>query len=275
MIIWLERGHDEVFASTRPGAFIHQSSGLYRQHAGQRFHCIAGPYDRYAIDGFIGCGLALVLGALVAVSAGHWLWNMPNQLRRARLEKNRQDGDAALAGGLMALARGDAVAADEATRLARKKMPQQALPLLMAAQAALLDGRRDDAAANYHAMLEGTTLSNDRRQQISLGLEGLYYLARAEQDAEAAGTYALQVLEVDSKALWALDGLMTLAVQIGDWPAAEKWLRRWGRAGRSRGEIKRRAIFGPRRSAKPIGQRRSGGAIGSGKKGRAGGYARR
>ena len=37
---------------------------------------------------------------------------------------------------------------------------------------------------------------------------------------------------------------MTLAVQIGDWPAAEKWLRRWGRAGRSRGEIKqRRAIL--------------------------------
>ena len=58
----------------------------------------------------------------------------------------------------MALARGDAKAADEATRLARKKMPHEALPLLMAAQAALLDGRRDDAAANYHAMLEGATL---------------------------------------------------------------------------------------------------------------------
>ena len=192
----------------------------------------------------LGAVLALVLGALVVVSTSHWLWNLPNHLRRARLEKNRQEGDAALAGGLMALARGDAAAADEATSLARKKMPQQALPLLMAAQAALLDGRRDDAAANYHAMLEGTTLTNDRRQQISLGLEGLYYLARAEQDAEAAGTYALQVLEVDSKALWALDGLMTLAVQIGDWPAAEKWLRRWGRAGRPRGEIKqRRAIL--------------------------------
>jgi len=37
---------------------------------------------------------------------------------------------------------------------------------------------------------------------------------------------------------------MTLAVQIGDWPAAEKWLRRWGRAGRSRAQIKqRRAIL--------------------------------
>jgi uncharacterized membrane-anchored protein len=110
----------------------------------------------------------------------------------------------------------------------------------MAAQAALLDGRRDDAAANYHAML------GDRQppQQISLGLEGLYHLARAENDADAAGTYALQVLEVDAKSSWALEGLMTLAVQIGDWPAAEKWLRRWGRSGVGRAAVKqRRAIL--------------------------------
>ena len=192
----------------------------------------------------LGAVLALVLVALLTLAAGHWLWHVPTQLRRARRDRNRKEGETALAGGLMALARGDAQAADEATRLARKKMPHQALPLLMAAQAALLDGRRDDAAANYHAMLGGAALTADRRQQISLGLEGLYYLARAENDAEAAGTYALQVLEVDGKALWALDGLMTLAVQIGDWPAADKWLRRWGRAGKSRGEIKqRRAIL--------------------------------
>jgi HemY protein len=119
-------------------------------------------------------------------------------------------------------------------------MPHQPLPLLMAAQAALLDGRRDDAAANYQAML------GDRQppQQISLGLEGLYHLARAENDADAAGTYALQVLEVDAKSSWALEGLMTLAVQIGDWPAAEKWLRRWSRSGVGRGAVKqRRAVL--------------------------------
>ena len=192
----------------------------------------------------LGAVLALVLFALLTMVAGHWLWHVPTRLRRARRDRNRKEGETALAGGLMVLVRGDAQAADEATRLARKKMPHQALPLLMAAQAALLDGRRDDAAANYHAMLGGAALTADRRQQISLGLEGLYYLARAENDAEAAGTYALQVLEVDAKALWALEGLMTLAVQIGDWPAAEKWLRRWGRAGKSRGEIKqRRAIL--------------------------------
>ena len=188
----------------------------------------------------LGAVLFLVLGALAIWVAAHWLWHLPVHLRRARLARNRKEGEAALAGGLMALARGDASAADEATRLARKKMPHQPLPLLMAAQAALLDGRRDDAAANYQAMLGDTKLP----QQISLGLEGLYHLARSENDADAAGNYALQVLEVDTKSSWALEGLMTLAVQIGDWPAAEKWLRRWGRSGVARAEIKqRRAIL--------------------------------
>ena len=201
---------------------------------------------------FIDMPLTVLMGAVVTVllvllalsALGQWLWHLPQQIKAARRARNRQDGEAALAGGLMALARGDARAADEATRLARKKMPHQTLPILMAAQAALLDGRRDDAAANYNTMLGDETGSAESSQHVSLGLEGLYYLARAENDNEAAGTFAMRVLEVDSKALWALDGLMTLAVQIGDWPAADKWLRRWGRAGKSRAQIKkRRAIL--------------------------------
>ena len=188
----------------------------------------------------LGSVLALILGALAIWVSAHWLWHLPLQLRRARLARNRKEGEAALAGGLMALARGDAQAADAATKLARRKMPHQPLPLLMAAQAALLDGRRDDAAANYQAMLG----DHQPPQQISLGLEGLYHLARAENDADAAGTYALQVLEVDAKSSWALEGLMTLAVQIGDWPAAEKWLRRWSRSGVGRAAVKqRRAVL--------------------------------
>ncbi len=201
---------------------------------------------------FIDMPLTVLMGAvgtvllvLLALSAlGQWLWHLPRQIKAAQRARNRQDGEAALAGGLMALARGDARAADEATRLARKKMPRQTLPILMAAQAALLDGRPDDAAANYNTMLGDERRGAQNPQHISLGLEGLYYLARAENDNEAAGTFAMRVLEVDSKALWALDGLMTLAVQIGDWPAAEKWLRRWGRAGKSRAQIKqKRAIL--------------------------------
>lgn len=180
----------------------------------------------------------IMVGALLAVANGLWQW--PAHMKRKKAEQNRIAAEQAMAGGLMALARGDGAAAAEATRQARRKLPHAALPRLMAAQAALIDNRPDDAAANYHAMLADTM----PMAQKSLGLEGLYHLARAKGDIEAAGTYALQVLEVDAKALWALDGLTALAVQIGDWAAAESWLRRWGRAGVPRAQVKqRRAVL--------------------------------
>ena len=183
-----------------------------------------------------GLVLSALLVALAALALANGLVHWPSRWRAARRAKQTRVGEAALADALMALARGDAAAAARATGLAREKLPHQALPRLMAAQAALLDGRAEDAAADYHAMLEpDTTLG-----QKILGLEGLYYIARAAGDADHAGQHALQVLEIAPKTGWALDGMMTLAVQIGDWEAAQQWLRRWSRAGAKRGAVKRR-----------------------------------
>ena len=176
----------------------------------------------------------LLIVALLAIA--HALLNAPARWRAARRAKQARDGEAALADALMALARGDASAAALATGVAREKLPNRALPRLMSAQAALLDGRGEDAAADYHAMLEADT---SLAQKI-LGLEGLYYMARTAGDHETAGMYALQVLELAPKTAWALDGMMTLAVQITDWQAADDWLRRWSRAGARRAAIKRR-----------------------------------
>ena len=186
----------------------------------------------------------LFIAALLAVGGagllGWTLWQWPERLRARKTENNRHAAEQAMAGGLMALARGDSVAAVEATRRARRKLPHAPLPRLLAAQAALMDNRPEDAAANYHAMLA----EDMPMAQKSLGLEGLYHLARQQGELEAAGTYALQVLEVDAKAIWALEGLTGMAVQIGDWAAAEYWLRRCGRAGVGRAVIKhRRAVL--------------------------------
>jgi HemY protein len=60
---------------------------------------------------------------------------------------------------------------------------------------------------------------------------------------ETAGTYALQVLELAPRTLWALDGLTAMAVQIGDWSAAQDWLRQWSKAlkgNAKRAEVRRR-----------------------------------
>ncbi len=188
-----------------------------------------------------GASFAAFLMCLALVGLAQFLWHLPARLRAERREALRRDGEAALAKALMALARGDAASAKEATRLARQKLPHQALPRLMAAQAALLDGRQADAEADYRAMLRREATL----EQKTLGLEGLYYMARgaAVADMETAGTYALQVLELAPKTLWALDGLMAMAVQIGDWSAAQDWMRQWSRAlngSGKRAQIKRR-----------------------------------
>lgn len=188
------------------------------------------------LAGLTGAVAALVLVTLALFWLGHFVWHMPVRLRALRAAQKREEGEAALADALMALARGDAAMADKATKAARAKLPDRALPMLMSAQAALLQGEADRAEENYRTMLG---VASTAAQKL-LGLQGLYYMAQARGDMEAAGTHALRVLEVEPKTVWALDGLMALAVRIGDWEAAAIWLRRWSRAGVKRAMVKRR-----------------------------------
>lgn len=197
---------------------------------------LAGYTLETGLAGLSGAVAALVMLVLALVWLGHFIWHIPHKMAAVRQTQKRAEGEAAMADALMALARGDAAAAETATALARQKLPQQALPMLMSAQAALLDGKPDMAEENYRTMLGPKA----NEAQLILGLEGLYYLAQARGDHDAAGAHALRVLETHPKTLWALDGLMALAVRIGDFDAAEDWLRRWSRAGVRRVAVKRR-----------------------------------
>lgn len=185
--------------------------------------------------------LILLLATLASIGVVRFVLALPRRLRARAEARRRGDGDMALATALMALARGDGAAADQATKLAQKKLPDQPLPRLMAAQAALLADQPQAAEAHYRALLADTgggAAQLALRQK--LGLEGLFYLAQKQGDRAAAGDLALHVLELDPKAGWALDGLMALAIEIGDFPAAEKWLKRWARSGVTRAQIKKR-----------------------------------
>lgn len=189
-----------------------------------------------SLAGLLGAMATLLLSVLALFWVGQQLAQMPHKLKALRQAQKREDGEAALAEALMALARGDARAAEQATALARQKLPDRALPLLMSAQAALLDAKPQAAEEDYRAMLGAAATGAQR----VLGLQGLFYLAQRQGDWEAAGTHALRVLEMAPKTLWALDGLMALAVRINDFSAAHDWLRRWGRAGMKRAAVKRR-----------------------------------
>lgn len=197
---------------------------------------MAGYTIETGLAGLAGSVAALILLSLALFWLGHFIWHMPARFAALRAAQRREEGEAALADALMALARGDAPMADRASKTARQKLPERALPMLMSAQAALLQGEADRAEENYRTMLG---VASTAAQKL-LGLQGLYYMAQARGDMEAAGTHALRVLEIEPKTVWALDGLMALAVRIGDWDAAATWLRRWSRAGVKRAAVKRR-----------------------------------
>ncbi|MEC7234483.1 MAG: heme biosynthesis HemY N-terminal domain-containing protein [Pseudomonadota bacterium] len=187
----------------------------------------------------VGALLAAALVLVIVVLTAQYLWHLPARLHTRRTMARQRMGTQALAEALMALARGDAEGARAGVDLARRKLPHEPLPLLVAAQTDLLSGDAAAAEGKYRLMA-----GDPKNPPISkLGLEGLFYLARM-QDPSEAEALAHRALAQDAKASWALEGLMALAVQYGDWDTAERWLRRWARSGAGRKKVNaRRAVI--------------------------------
>ena len=187
----------------------------------------------------VGVLLVAALGLVAAVLTAQFFWRLPARLHARRTMARQRMGTQALAEALMALARGDADAARAGVDLARRKLPHEPLPLLVAAQTDLLSGDAPAAEGKYRLMASDT----ENPALSKLGLEGLFYLARM-QDPSEAEALAHRALAQDTKASWALEGLIALAVQSGDWDTAERWLRRWARSGAGRKKVNaRRAVI--------------------------------
>ena len=187
----------------------------------------------------VGALLAAATVLVIVVLTAQYLWHLPARLHARRTMARQRMGTQALAEALMALARGDAEGARAGVDLARRKLPHEPLPLLVAAQTDILAGDAAAAEGKYRLMA-----GDPKNPAISkLGLEGLFYLARM-QDPSEAEALAHRALAQDAKASWALEGLMALAVQYGDWDTAERWLRRWARSGAGRKKVNaRRAVI--------------------------------
>jgi HemY protein len=183
--------------------------------------------------------LVAALGLILVVLTAQFFWRLPARLQTRRAMARQRIGTQALAEALMALARGDAEGARAGVDLARRKLPHEPLPLLVAAQTDLLSGDAPAAEGKYRLMAGDT----QNPALSKLGLEGLFYLARMQNPSEAEAL-AHRALAQDTKTAWALEGLMGLAVQHSDWDTAERWLRQWARSGAGRKKVKaRRAVI--------------------------------
>ncbi|WP_119460630.1 heme biosynthesis HemY N-terminal domain-containing protein [Rhodospirillaceae bacterium SYSU D60014] len=169
-------------------------------------------------------GLLLVAILLLAVLAAFlfelWrlLWRAPRWFGRARAERRRHKGYRALTQGMVAVAAGDADEAKRQARRAHQYLQEPPLTLLLAAQAAQLNGDETAAQRYFTAML-------DRPGTRFLGLRGLLTQALRKGDEDEARRLAEQAQDERPGTGWALTTLLDLQRRAGDWAAAEETLR--------------------------------------------------
>ena len=161
---------------------------------------------------------AIALGIVIVASALLYrVWRAaataPRRWRRARALRRRERGYRALTLGLVAAAAGDRVEALRQSRRTGALLEDQPLALMLAAQAAQLDG--DEAAARrfFDRMLA-------HPDSAFLGLRGLMAAAIESGDHRAALNYAARARALSPDAPWLLERLFELHAEMGDWPAA-------------------------------------------------------
>lgn len=138
----------------------------------------------------------------------------------AFLEKRRQQkGFLALSRGMVAVAAGDAADAKRYAAQAHKLLDAPPLTLLLAAQAAQLEGDESSATGYFERML-------DAPETEFLGLRGLFIQARRAGDRALALAHARRAFELRPQTPWAAQAVFEIEAAEEDWDAALKTLDR-------------------------------------------------
>lgn len=138
----------------------------------------------------------------------------------AYLEKRRQQkGFLALSRGMVAVAAGDAGDAKRYAAQAHKLLDAPPLTLLLAAQAAQLEGDEAGATKYFEQMLIAP-------ETAFLGLRGLFIQARRAGDRDGALAHARRAFELRPQTPWAAQAVFEIEAAEEDWDAALKTLDR-------------------------------------------------
>jgi HemY protein len=166
--------------------------------------------------------LALVLWLLMTLIAA--AIRVPARFRRNRRERQRRRGELALTRGMIALAAGDRAAARLQANRAEALLGATPLVLMLAAQAAELDGDAAAAREHYTSLL-------DAKEASFYGLRGLIGQALRAGDGEGALRLAERARELRPDATWAFETLLALQTRMGRWEEARSTLAAGAKAG--------------------------------------------
>ncbi|TCU16554.1 heme biosynthesis protein HemY [Rhizobium sullae] len=162
--------------------------------------------------------------ALIAVVMIAWwlirtVWTSPHSVTRYFRARKRDRGYQALSTGLIAAGAGNALLARKMAARSRGliRADQEPLINLLEAQAALIEGRHDEARAKFEAM------ANDPETR-ELGLRGLYLEAKRLGASEAARQYAEKAADNAPYLPWAAQATLEYRSQSGRWDDAIRLL---------------------------------------------------
>lgn len=160
-----------------------------------------------------------LLGVLLAAIAFTIFWGLlrfvlriPSLMSIAAQARRRHKGYEALSRGMVAAGAGDSALALRAARAAEKHLGEDALTLLLRAQATQLAGDRAGTERAFARMV-------DLPETRVLGLRGLYTEARRRGDASSAHHYAEQAQRI-APVTWAGQALLEHHSAAQDWPRA-------------------------------------------------------
>jgi HemY protein len=183
-------------------------------------------WQGYNIDLAVGTALAILVVFILLLYLLWRLWHMvaraPGGFVLFRRNRRQAKGFKALTKGLVAVAAGDAAEAKRLSRTAHGLLDQSPLTLLLAAQAAQMEGDEHAALRYFEA------LAKDPQAGL-LGLRGLTTAALKRGDEAAALTHAEAALQSHSHAEWAAETAHRLQVKLGK--PAEESLKALVRAG--------------------------------------------
>lgn len=139
-----------------------------------------------------------------------FLRNSPKEIK-ARWYANRRDrGYKALTRGMVAVAAGDSIEAQNQATLASNLLDEPPLTLLISAQAAQMRGDETAAIKFFTAMV-------NRSDTEFLGLRGLYNQAIKRGDKAEALTLARRAYRLDPKSTWVANDMFSLQISNGQW----------------------------------------------------------
>ncbi|MCL6707369.1 heme biosynthesis protein HemY [Pseudomonas sp. R2.Fl] len=166
---------------------------------------------------------SITVAIVAAVMLGWWLirtiWTSPHSVRRYFRARTRDRGYQALSTGLIAAGAGNAIMARKMSARARGllRADQEPLILMLEAQAALIEGKQDDARRIFQQMAEDP-------ETRELGLRGLYIEATRLGANEAARQYAEKATEQAPYLPWAAKATLEYRCQNGHWDEAMRLL---------------------------------------------------